>query len=105
MEAVMRKQVLRMLAMVVAACPVVGLAQAPKDAVYIADEDVKAVLKHAVDTKRAIPDNTIRVIDMNKYQLGVAVIHRGAMGGAANAAGAAGNPAPATSNPSQACGA
>jgi mannose-6-phosphate isomerase-like protein (cupin superfamily) len=105
MEAVMRKQVLRVLAIVVAACPLVGLAQAPKDAVYIADEDVKAVLKHAVDTKRTIPDNTIRVIDMNKYQLGVAVIHRGATGGAANAGGAAANPAPATASPSPACGA
>jgi mannose-6-phosphate isomerase-like protein (cupin superfamily) len=74
------------------------LAQAPKDGVYIGDEDVKAVLKHAVDTKRTIPDNTIRVIDMDKYQLGVAVIHRGAMGGGggANAAAAA--------NPSPACG-
>jgi hypothetical protein len=46
---VMWNQVLRMLAIVVAACPVAGLAQAPKDAVYISDEDVKAVLKHAVD--------------------------------------------------------
>jgi mannose-6-phosphate isomerase-like protein (cupin superfamily) len=100
----MRNQVLRMLVIVVAACPVLVLAQAPKDAVYIADEDVKAVLKHAVDTKRTIPDNTIRVIDMNKYQLGVAVIHRGAMGAAASAGGA-GNPAPATASPTQACGA
>jgi mannose-6-phosphate isomerase-like protein (cupin superfamily) len=95
----MRKRFLQILAMVVAACPVVGLAQAPKDGVYIADEDVKAVLKHAVDTKRTIPDNTIRVIDMDKYQLGVAVIHRGAMGGApaanANAGTAAANPSPA----------
>jgi len=84
--------------MVLAAFPVVGLAQAPKDGVYISDDDVKAVLKHSVDTKRTIPDNTLRVIDMDKYQLGVAVIHRGAMGGggAANAAAAA--------NPSPACG-
>jgi mannose-6-phosphate isomerase-like protein (cupin superfamily) len=94
----MRKKILQTLAMVLAAFPVVGLAQAPKDGVYISEEDVKAVLKHAVDTKRAIPDNTIRVIDMDKYQLGVAVIHRGAMGGGggANAAAAA--------NPSPACG-
>ena len=94
----MRKKVLQALAMVLAAFPAVGLAQAPKDGVYIGDEDVKAVLKHAVDTKRTIPDNTIRVIDMDKYQLGVAVIHRGAMGGGggANAAAAA--------NPSPACG-
>ena len=92
----MRKKILQALAMVLAACPVVALAQAPKDGVYISDEDVKAVLKYAVDTKRTIVDNTIRVIDMNKYQLGVAVIHRGAMtgGGGANTAAAA-NPAPA----------
>ncbi len=94
----MRKKILQTLAMVLAAFPVVGLAQAPKDGVYISDDDVKAVLKHSVDTKRTIPDNTLRVIDMDKYQLGVAVIHRGAMGGggAANAAAAA--------NPSPACG-
>ncbi len=93
----MRKKVLQMLVIVVAASPVLALAQAPKDSVYISDEDVKAVLKHSVDTKRTIPDNTIRVIDMNKYQLGVAVVHRGAMGGAAAtpAPGAAANPQPA----------
>jgi mannose-6-phosphate isomerase-like protein (cupin superfamily) len=93
----MRKKILQALAMVLAVCPVVAWAQAPKDGVYISDEDVKAVLKHAVDTKRAIPDNTIRVIDMDKYQLGVAVIHRGAMGGGggANAGAAAANPSPA----------
>jgi mannose-6-phosphate isomerase-like protein (cupin superfamily) len=93
----MRKKILQALAMVLAACPVVALAQAPKDGVYISDEDVKAVLKHAVDTKRTIPDNTIRVIDMDKYQLGVAVVHRGAMGGGggANAGAAAANPSPA----------
>src|SRR5580692_1284097 len=101
----MRKEILQAVVMVLAACPVVAFAQVPRDGVYISDEDVKAVLKHAVDTKRTIPDNTIRVIDMNKYQLGVAVIHRGAMGGGANAGGGAGNPAPATPGPSQPCGA
>ena len=94
----MRKKILQALAIVLAACPVVALAQAPKDGVYISDEDVKAVLKHAVDTKRTIPDNTIRVIDMDKYQLGVAVIHRGAMGGGG------GSNAGAAANPSLACG-
>jgi mannose-6-phosphate isomerase-like protein (cupin superfamily) len=97
----MRKRIVQALAMVLAAFPVVALAQAPKDGVYISDEDVKAVLKYAVDTKRTIVDNTIRVIDMNKYQLGVAVIHRGAMtgGGGANTAAAAANPAPACGEP------
>jgi hypothetical protein len=93
----MRKKILQALAVLLAACPVVALAQAPKDGVYISDEDIKTVLKRAVDTKRANPDNTIRVIDMDKYQLSVAVIHRGAMGGGANAGAAA-------ANPSQACG-
>src|SRR5260370_37973718 len=92
----MRKKVLQILVMLIAECPVVALAQAPKDGVYISDEDVKAVLKYAVDTKRTIVDNTIRVIDMDKYQLGVAVIHRGAMGGGgANAGAAAASSSPA----------
>jgi len=95
----MRKQVLQILAMVFAVCPTIALAQAPKDGVYITDEDIKAVLKHAADTHRTIPDNTLRVIDMDKYQLGVAVVNRGAMGSAAPAnanAAASGNAAPAT---------
>ena len=95
----MRKQVLQILAMLFVVCPTIALAQAPKDGVYISDEDIKAVLKHAADTHRTIPDNSIRVIDMDKYQLGVAVVNRGAMGSAApanaNAAGG-GNAAPAT---------
>ena len=95
----MKNKALQILALVIAACPVVALAQAPKDGVYISDEDVKAVLKHAVDTKRTIPDNTIRVIDMDKYQLGVAVIHRGALKGGGNA-----TPAAAAANPAPACG-
>src|SRR6266704_2334073 len=72
----MRKNILQILTILCAACPVAGLAQAPKDAVVISNEDIKAVLKYAADTKRTIPDNSIRVIDMGKYQLAVAVIHR-----------------------------
>jgi mannose-6-phosphate isomerase-like protein (cupin superfamily) len=96
----MRKKILLALALVLAACPVVALAQAPKDGVYISDEDVKAVLKHADDTKRTIPDNTLRVVDMDKYQLGVAVIHRGAMGGGGGNAGGGAT----TANPATTCG-
>jgi mannose-6-phosphate isomerase-like protein (cupin superfamily) len=92
----MRKQVLQILAMLFVACPTIALAQAPKDGVYITDEDIKAVLKHSADTHRTIPDNTLRVIDMDKYQLGVAVVNRGAMGSAAPANTASGNAAPAT---------
>jgi hypothetical protein len=95
----MRNKVLLILAILFAISPTIALAQAPKDGVYISDEDIKAVLKHAADTHRAIPDNTIRVIDMNQYQLGAAVVSRGAMGSAApanaNAAGG-GNAAPGT---------
>ena len=93
----MRKKVLQILAMLFAICPAIAFAQAPKDGVYISDEDIKAVLKHAADTHRTIPDNSIRIIDMDKYQLGVAVVSRGAMKGAAPANAAAnGNAAPAT---------
>lgn len=94
----MKNKALRILAIWIAASPVVALAQAPKDGVYISDEDVKAVLKHSADTKRTLPDNTLRVIDMDKYQLGVGVIHRGAMGGGATPA------PPAAANPAPACG-
>ena len=97
----MKIKALQILAFVIAACPLVGSAQATKNGVYISDEDVKAVLQHALDTKRTIPDNTIRVIDMDKYQLGLAVIHRGAMGGGGgNNDGRSAAPA----NPSPACG-
>jgi mannose-6-phosphate isomerase-like protein (cupin superfamily) len=96
----MKNKALQILMIWIAAYPVVALAQAPRDGVYISDEDVKAVLKHSLDTKRTIPDNTLRVVDMDKYQLGVAVIHRGAMrsdggnvGGGATAA-----------SPASACG-
>ena len=105
----MRKLVLQVLAMLFAVFPTVALAQAPKDGVYIGDEDIKAVLKHSADTHRTIPDNTLRVIDMGQYQLGVAVVARGAMkgGGAANANAPAGggNAAPAAAaNAATACG-
>jgi len=49
------------------------------------------VLKYAADTKRTVPDNSIRVIDMGAYQLAVAVVHRGATGGATGNAAAAQN--------------
>jgi hypothetical protein len=86
-----------------------GFAQAPKDGVYISNEDIKAVLQRAVDTKRTNPDNAIRVIDMGDYQLSVAVVHRGALGVNRTAtAGGGGNgnsaqPAP-PANPPAGCG-
>jgi mannose-6-phosphate isomerase-like protein (cupin superfamily) len=99
----MRKQILQILALLLAGYPTIGSAiawaQAPKDGVYMSDEDIKAVLKHSADTHRTIPDNTLRVIDMGQYQLGVAVVARGAMKGA----GAAAAPA-AAADASTACG-
>ena len=73
----MTKNFLRTLAVLLAAGPAIVSAQAPKDAVIVSDADIKAVLKMAADTKRTIPDNTLRVIDMGTYQLGVAVVARG----------------------------
>src|SRR6266550_2972792 len=95
----MKKNFHRTLALVIAAGPVLVSAQAPKDAVVVSDADIKAVLKMAADTKRTIPDNTLRVIDMGTYQLGVAVVARGKFPAPAAAAPAA---APAPSTP--ACG-
>lgn len=98
----MRKQIIQAIAMLFAAGPIIALAQAPKDSIYISAEDIQAVLKHAAETHRASPDNTIRVIDMGQYQLGVAVVHRGATkpAGAANPNGAGANAAalPAAAN-------
>ena len=99
----MQRKVLQLLATVLVACPLVGFAQTHKDGIYFTAEDIQAVLKHAADTKRTIPDNTIQVLDMGKYNLGVAVVHRGAMGG--RGAGAGGGTATAApSNPQPACG-
>jgi mannose-6-phosphate isomerase-like protein (cupin superfamily) len=90
--------------MLLAVYPIAGLAQAPKDGVYISDEDIKSVLKHSADTHRTIPDNTLRVIDMNQYQLGVAVVARGAMGGGGGANANAAGGGNAAANAAQACG-
>ncbi len=99
----MRARILQVLAVVCAVWPVAALAQAPKDAVFITDEDVKAVLKYAADMKRTIPDNSIRVIDMGAYQLSVGIVHRGAMVAPAPAAAGGGAPAAAAPAP-QPCG-
>lgn len=102
----MRRGILRVLAMVFAVYPAIASAQAPKNAVFVTDADIKAVLKYAADTKRTTPDNTLRVIDMGAYQLGVAVVHRPALPTAAAtpaAAVAARGAAPAA-NVQPACG-
>jgi mannose-6-phosphate isomerase-like protein (cupin superfamily) len=103
----MRKHILQITGLIFTVCTSIGWAQVPKDAVVITNEDIKAVLKYAADTKRTLPDNSIRVIDMGAYQLGVAVIHRGKMdGAAANVAAGVGNSggSAAAPNAQSACG-
>src|SRR5204863_6907430 len=96
----MTKNILRTLALLVAAGPAIVAAQAPKDAIVVSDADIKAVLKMAADTKRTIPDNTLRVVDMGTYQLGVAVVARGKFPAPAPAAAAApASPAAANTQP------
>ena len=79
------------MAVAAALSPAIGLAQAPKAATYITDEEVKAV--------NATPgvDRTIKVVDIGPENFAVGVIHRGATGGGgargaapAGGAGAAG---------------
>src|SRR6266513_5305952 len=84
MPSLIRKRVLRGLAAVFTIIPAAAVAQAPKAATYITDEEVKAV--------NATPgiDRTIRVVDIGNEHFAVGIIHRGATGGAARGTGAAG---------------
>ena len=97
----MTKTVLKGLVLAAALTPAIGLAQAPKSATYITDEEVKAV--------NATPgvDRTIKVVDIGPENFAVGVIHRGATGGAARGAapaGGAGGGAAAAAAPAEPCG-
>ena len=83
MPSLVQKGILYALPIVVAAVPAAMLAQSPKAATYITDEEVKAV--------NATPgiDRTIRVVDIGNENYAVGIIHRGATGAARGAAGAA----------------
>jgi len=78
----MTKRVLQALTLAAALTPAVGLAQAPRSATYITDEEVKAV--------NATPgvDRTIKVVDIGPENYAIGVIHRGATGGGARGGGA-----------------
>jgi mannose-6-phosphate isomerase-like protein (cupin superfamily) len=80
---------------------VVALAQ-PKEAIDITDAQIKEVLKFAPPAV----DQTLKVIDMGNYQLSVAIIHRGATGGAAagRGRGAGGGAGRAAAAPPEKCG-
>ncbi len=53
--------------------------QVPKDATYIPDSDVKELLKKAPPAV----DQELKTVDLCKYNLGVAIVHRGPTGAAA----------------------
>ena len=98
------KAVLNVLAVAAVLSPAVSLAQPPKAATYITDEEIKAV--------NATPgvDRTIKVVDVGPENFAVGVIHRGATGGAARGAapssggGAAPGGAAAAAAPAEPCG-
>jgi hypothetical protein len=96
----MKNNFLRILRCCARSSPAIVSAQAPKDAIVISDADIKAVLKMAADTKRTVPDNSLRVIDMGTYQLAVGIVARGKLAPAPAAAA----PAAAPANTQPACG-
>ena len=71
-----------LITLALALTPALALAQTPKAATYITDEEVKAV--------NATPgvDRTIRVVDIGNENFAVGIIHRGATGGAGRGTGA-----------------
>lgn len=80
----MRKTVLRAMALVVALGPAMLIAQGPKSATYITDEEVKKV--------NSLPgvDRQIKVVDIGSENFAVGIIHRGATGQAARGGAPAG---------------
>jgi hypothetical protein len=78
----MRRFILQAVGVALAIAPAVAIAQSPKAATYITDEEVKKV--------NAEPgvDRTIRVVDIGNENYAVGVIHRGATGARGTAGGA-----------------
>src|SRR5438445_13268520 len=93
------RTVLALLAVAAALQPGPAVAQSPKAATYITDEEVKKV-----NSQPGI-DRTIRVVDIGGEHLAVGIVHRGPTGGAAGR-GAAGAtpPSGAASSPAEPCG-
>jgi hypothetical protein len=69
------RTILRVLGVAIAIGPAVAVAQSPRAATYITDEEVKKV-----NSQPGI-DHTIRVVDSGNEQLAVGIIHRGPSGG------------------------
>src|SRR5437660_10498729 len=72
---VMRRIIVQAVGMALTIAPAVAIAQSPRAATYITDEEVKKV--------NAQPgvDRTIRVVDIGTENLAVGIIHRGPSGG------------------------
>ena len=81
----MRRIILQAVGVALAIAPAVAIAQSPKAATYITDEEVKKV--------NAEPgvDRTIRVVDIGNENYAVGVIHRVATGARGTGAGGGGN--------------
>jgi mannose-6-phosphate isomerase-like protein (cupin superfamily) len=98
----MKTAILRILAIVLALSPAVGIAQnrKPTAAFYITAEQIDTV------NKQPGVDRTIQVMDIGDQHFSVGIIHRGKTGGAAPApaAGAARGAAPTPPPNTQPCG-
>src|SRR5438093_500074 len=93
----MRTTIQRMTAVLVAlGVPAVTIAQSPKAATYITDEEVKKV-----NTLPGV-DRQIRVVDIGNENLAVGIVHRGPTGAPAAGGGRRGV-APATQPPVETC--
>jgi len=79
----MQRGILGLVAVAFAAAPAVMVAQGPKAATYITDEEIKTV------NQQPGIDRQIRVVDIGNENFAVGVVHRGATGGGARAGGAA----------------
>src|SRR5438046_2031499 len=85
----MQRTILRVMAIAVALYPAAAVAQTPKAATYITDEEVKKV-----NSQPGI-DRTITVVDIGNEHFAVGIIHRGATGSAGRGTAAAGGGPPA----------
>lgn len=92
----MQTHTIRVLAILYPLCATAALAQAPKAATYITDEEVKTV------NRQPGIDRTIRVVDIGNEHLAVGIIHRGASAGARS--GAPASPTPAAATAGEPCG-
>jgi mannose-6-phosphate isomerase-like protein (cupin superfamily) len=90
--------------MLLAASPRVASAQTIKQATVVSNEDVNAVLKRQADTHRGNPDNMIKVVDNGQYQIGVAIVHWGPMGGGASATSGRNRGGGPAANSTETCG-